>query len=516
MLGSPHITRVADQRQRLPAGRRDRLEATGSQRQQHHGHQTSRHQRPLSRPRREPLARVRRERRHRRTCAGQRLDPARPASRGLGPPLRSAVPRRQVLADRHQHQRRLRQRCRRSRLGHGPRRAARWRPAARGRLRHPGQRRQSHRFPAGGGRRTFRREAPRLGHRPQPRPRQPAHAARCRRERLAPGRQRVRRAPERRGAREPARGAAALRGDARREFVRPDAHRAASIPSCRARTRSRVANPPLRRRRPRKPAAPRPGNQDWALRTRPIPREELEDALARRKTRVEARERSVPFHQQASTWSDLRSAVQAFCRGAGIDPATLSPEAQAMLPLVAGQLLRETVVGLNDILRARAAGAAGCSRCGRAGGSRATAATRCARRRASSRPCSACSNRTGGCSRARSTRCGTCCRTAGPRGGARRRHEGRARLGTRPAVAGERRRPVRARPRPPARTGTGPAAQVLGALLRVLPPAHAADCRHRGNAAVVHRGIRTRVRARARRSCGRSARPDGRRQQLRP
>ncbi len=103
--------------------------------------------------------------------------------------------------------------------------------------------------------------------------------------------------------------------------------------------------------------APAPGNQDWALRTRQIPREELEDALARRKTRVDARERSIPFHQQASTWTDLQSAVQAFCRGAGLDAATLSPEAQAMLPLVAGQLLREAVVGLNDILRARATGA---------------------------------------------------------------------------------------------------------------------------------------------------------------
>ena len=110
---------------------------------------------------------------------------------------------------------------------------------------------------------------------------------------------------------------------------------------------------------PRRPAAPGPGNQDWALSTRRIPREELEDALSRRKTRVEARERSIPFHQQASTWTDLRSAVQAFCRGAGIDPTALSPEAQAMLPLVAGQLLREAVVGLNDIMRARATGAVG-------------------------------------------------------------------------------------------------------------------------------------------------------------
>ncbi len=102
-----------------------------------------------------------------------------------------------------------------------------------------------------------------------------------------------------------------------------------------------------------------PANQDWALSTRRITREELEDSLARRKNRAEARERAVPFHQQASTWADLRSAVQAFCRGAGIDPTTLSPEAQAMLPLVAGQLLRETVVGINDILRARTSGAVG-------------------------------------------------------------------------------------------------------------------------------------------------------------
>jgi type VI secretion system FHA domain protein len=51
--------------------------------------------------------------------------------------------------------------------------------------------------------------------------------------------------------------------------------------------------------------------------------------------------------------------VQAFCRGAGIDPASLTPEAQAMLPLVAGQLLREAIVGLNDIAQARTAGSIG-------------------------------------------------------------------------------------------------------------------------------------------------------------
>jgi type VI secretion system FHA domain protein len=104
---------------------------------------------------------------------------------------------------------------------------------------------------------------------------------------------------------------------------------------------------------------PSPGSPDWALKTRQIPREELEDALARRKTLVDARGRSVPFHQQASTWTDLRSSLQAFCRGAGIEPASLSAEAQAMLPLVAGQLLRETIVGLSDIARARTSGPLG-------------------------------------------------------------------------------------------------------------------------------------------------------------
>ena len=104
---------------------------------------------------------------------------------------------------------------------------------------------------------------------------------------------------------------------------------------------------------------PPPQAADWAVRTRAIPREELAEALARRQSRVAAAQHNVPFHQQASTWSDLRSAVQAFCRGAGIDPATLSPEAQAMLPLVAGQLLREAVLGLNDLALARGAGPAG-------------------------------------------------------------------------------------------------------------------------------------------------------------
>ncbi len=96
-----------------------------------------------------------------------------------------------------------------------------------------------------------------------------------------------------------------------------------------------------------------PAAAEWALKTRAVTRQELADAAARRQGRLQARQETLPFHQQASSWNDLKSALQAFCRGAGIDPAALSAEAQSMLPLLAGQLLREAVVGLNDLQLAR-------------------------------------------------------------------------------------------------------------------------------------------------------------------
>jgi type VI secretion system protein ImpI len=113
---------------------------------------------------------------------------------------------------------------------------------------------------------------------------------------------------------------------------------------------------PEARPKPNPPPAPATsavGGPDWAMRTRAITRQELADAMARRQSRIEARQQVQPFHQQATTWTDLKSAVQAFCRGAGIDPSALSAEAQSMLPLVAGQLLREAVVGLNDLAQSR-------------------------------------------------------------------------------------------------------------------------------------------------------------------
>jgi type VI secretion system protein len=116
---------------------------------------------------------------------------------------------------------------------------------------------------------------------------------------------------------------------------------------------ARPESPPAGAAPPVAEAGAGQASPDWALSTRAITRQELADAMARRQSRLATRMQTQPFHQQAATWTDLRSAVQAFCRGAGIDQATLSSEAQSMLPLVAGQLLREAVVGLNDLAQTR-------------------------------------------------------------------------------------------------------------------------------------------------------------------
>ena len=50
---------------------------------------------------------------------------------------------------------------------------------------------------------------------------------------------------------------------------------------------------------------------------------------------------------------DVHSGLQALCRGAGIDPEKLPADAQTRLLHLAGQLLREALVGLKDLERSR-------------------------------------------------------------------------------------------------------------------------------------------------------------------
>lgn len=57
----------------------------------------------------------------------------------------------------------------------------------------------------------------------------------------------------------------------------------------------------------------------------------------------------------AAPLADVRTALQAFCRGAGIDPAKLPMESEAQSLYLAGRLLRETLLGLKEILRSQRA-----------------------------------------------------------------------------------------------------------------------------------------------------------------
>jgi type VI secretion system protein len=50
---------------------------------------------------------------------------------------------------------------------------------------------------------------------------------------------------------------------------------------------------------------------------------------------------------------DFDVGLAAFCRGAGVDPRTITPEARNTALQLAGQLLRESVVGLMDLTQAR-------------------------------------------------------------------------------------------------------------------------------------------------------------------
>lgn len=98
--------------------------------------------------------------------------------------------------------------------------------------------------------------------------------------------------------------------------------------------------------------------EDWPMQTRPYDRKTLRaltspGALVRPADRPEtpAVERSAASQRRSSDHVD--TGVEAFCRGAGIDPSTLPADAQSQLLTVAGQVLREAVLGLTEALKGR-------------------------------------------------------------------------------------------------------------------------------------------------------------------
>ena len=78
-----------------------------------------------------------------------------------------------------------------------------------------------------------------------------------------------------------------------------------------------------------------------------------DDSIARRIARLAKAAGRDSRGASAPALYDVQSGLQAFCRGAGLDPEKLPPEAQTRLLHLTGQLLREALVGLKDLERCR-------------------------------------------------------------------------------------------------------------------------------------------------------------------
>jgi type VI secretion system protein len=79
-----------------------------------------------------------------------------------------------------------------------------------------------------------------------------------------------------------------------------------------------------------------------------------EAAIARRIARLaRAAQRNPKNRASVPALFDVQSGLAAFCRGAGVDNERLPADAQTRLMHLAGQLLREALVGLKDLERAR-------------------------------------------------------------------------------------------------------------------------------------------------------------------
>jgi type VI secretion system protein len=87
---------------------------------------------------------------------------------------------------------------------------------------------------------------------------------------------------------------------------------------------------------------------------RPVPvSDPSDDSLARRIARLAKAAGRDSRGASSPGLYDVHSGLQAFCRGAGIDQEKLPADAQTRLLHLAGQLLREALVGLKDLERSR-------------------------------------------------------------------------------------------------------------------------------------------------------------------
>lgn len=84
-----------------------------------------------------------------------------------------------------------------------------------------------------------------------------------------------------------------------------------------------------------------------------VPQTESSDIIAARRLerlqRLAAGERDGGGYGPGPHGGDTRPGLEALCRGAGLDPASLSQDGAAAMLQLAGQLLREAIVGLKDL-----------------------------------------------------------------------------------------------------------------------------------------------------------------------
>jgi type VI secretion system protein len=97
---------------------------------------------------------------------------------------------------------------------------------------------------------------------------------------------------------------------------------------------------------------------DWQMQTQPYDRKSLQ-ALTNPGSMARPVEKPAPQAERAGrratdNLAEPANGVEAFCRGAGIDLGSLPLESQNALLQLAGQMTREVVLGLMDVLKGRA------------------------------------------------------------------------------------------------------------------------------------------------------------------
>ena len=105
---------------------------------------------------------------------------------------------------------------------------------------------------------------------------------------------------------------------------------------------------------PKPELRPEARNDDWQMQTRPYDRKTLAALTPAALARPEKSEADTRPKRPAEPVSDNLSGIEALCRGAGIDPSSLPADTQAQLLTLAGQMLREVVLGLMEALKGRA------------------------------------------------------------------------------------------------------------------------------------------------------------------